>query len=101
MAVKAEHSYSISGSGAVSSSNSNVSNVACTSSSSSAAATAAINNLYFANGCSVRSNGNGAGSDGDSEPASPVSLEDGKQMDSFVSPRFEQTTQTFATNIHS
>ena len=79
MAVKTEHSYSISGGGAVSSSNSNVSSVACTSSSSSSSASAAINvaavanNLYFANGSC-----NGAGSDGDSEPASPLSLEDGE-----------------------
>ena len=76
VAVKTEHSYSISGGGAVSSSNSNVSSVACTSSSASSAAinvAAVANNLYFANG-----NCNGAGSDGDSEPASPLSLEDGE-----------------------
>ena len=78
MAVKTEHSYSISGGGAVSSSNSNVSSVACTSSSSSSASAAinvaaVANNLYFANGSC-----NGAGSDGDSEPASPLSLEDGE-----------------------
>ena len=79
VAVKTEHSYSISG--GVSSSNANGSNAACTSSSSpsSAAATAAsalANNLYFVNG---GGGGNGAGSDGDSEPASPLSLEDGEQ----------------------
>ena len=79
--VKTEHSYSISGGGGgVSSSNANGSNAACASSSSSSsaaanAASALANNLYFVSG---GGNGNGAGSDGDSEPASPLSLEDGE-----------------------
>ena len=98
MAVKTEHSYSISGGGggAASSSSSNASNAACASSSSfsssAAATTAAVaNNLYFANGGGVGSNGNGAGSDGDSEPASPLSLEDGEQFLGFgTPPHFEQ-----------
>ena len=72
MAVKTEHSYSINGvggGGAVTSSSSNsiVSNAP--------SAFAAVNN--FAN-VSGGGGGNRAGSDGDSEPASPLSLEDGR-----------------------